>query len=113
MGEFKDLPPTEWIKRCLGLANDARTEAACAQGAARETYLRIAQQWEQVAADAANQIAQPSDLEAATGDIERRLGLRKKPPAPSVHKRARRGSVSPLSRLVAESITTARLRSGS
>jgi len=50
--EFLHLPPRERIKHYLDLAADARAEAQRAKAPARETYLRMAEQWEKLAADA-------------------------------------------------------------
>lgn len=52
MPEFSHLPPKERVKRYRELALDARREAANSKGAARQSYLIIAEQWEKLAADA-------------------------------------------------------------
>jgi len=54
--EFLNLPPAERIRLFLNFAADARVEAKCADGMARETYLRIAEQWELLAARTAEHI---------------------------------------------------------
>ncbi len=43
------------MQRYLDLAADARREAARAPGAARQSYLLFAEQWEKLAADTAKQ----------------------------------------------------------
>jgi len=50
VSEFSDLPPQERMQRYLDLAADARREAARAPGAARQSYLLFAEQWEKLAA---------------------------------------------------------------
>jgi hypothetical protein len=50
--EFSHLPREERAKRYRQLAEDARREAARSAGAARNSYLLIAEQWESLAADA-------------------------------------------------------------
>jgi hypothetical protein len=50
--EFLDLPAVERAKRYRALAEDARREAAVANGAARQSYLIIAERWGQLVADA-------------------------------------------------------------
>ena len=53
MEEFSDLPPLAQAKRYRVLAQDARREAAAAKGPARQSYLIIAENWDKLAADAA------------------------------------------------------------
>jgi hypothetical protein len=50
--EFSHLPPKERAKRYRELAQDARREAANSKGAAHQSYLIIAEQWEKLARDA-------------------------------------------------------------
>ena len=59
VAEFVDLPAAERAKRYRALAEDARREAAVANGAARQSYLIITERWEQLAADAEARIESP------------------------------------------------------
>ena len=52
MTEIPDLPPWERAKRYRQLQADARQEAEQAPSAARGTYLLMAAQWDQLAAEA-------------------------------------------------------------
>jgi len=53
MKELSDLPPSAQAERYRVLAQDARREAAAAKGSARQSYLIIAENWDKLAADAA------------------------------------------------------------
>lgn len=50
--EFDALPSGERAKRYRELANDARLEAHTAKGIAQASYLRLAERWERLAAEA-------------------------------------------------------------
>lgn len=47
--EYSNLPPLERIKHYLDLAGDARKEAEKCEGHARQSYLLMAERWEQLA----------------------------------------------------------------
>jgi len=49
--EFSDMPPFERAKRYRQFAADARSEAVNATGAAKKSYVIIAENWEKLAAD--------------------------------------------------------------
>jgi hypothetical protein len=53
MAEFDNLPPLQRAKHYRALAEDARREAAAANGPARQSYLIIAENWDKLAADSA------------------------------------------------------------
>jgi len=61
VADFMHLPPRERLKQYLTLAEDARAEANRAKGPARETYLRIAGQWERLAARLKDTIGVPKE----------------------------------------------------
>jgi hypothetical protein len=50
MTKLSDLPLPTRARLCLDFAGDARREAAHAEGAVRESYVLIAEQWEKMAA---------------------------------------------------------------
>lgn len=51
MTELSDLPPPARIQRYRDLAADARSQAAMAKDALRESYILMAEQWEKLAAE--------------------------------------------------------------
>jgi hypothetical protein len=62
MTDIYDLPPKIRARRYLELAGDARREAAMAKGSVRESYLLLAENWDNLAALAAKE-AETSDRE--------------------------------------------------
>ena len=49
--EFSDLPPLLRVRRYLDMAGDARRQAALTKGAARQSFIFMAEQWERLATD--------------------------------------------------------------
>ena len=50
MTEYSDLPPAKRLQLYRQLSADARKEAETATGTVRECYIRIAENWERLAA---------------------------------------------------------------
>ena len=67
VADFMGLPPPERLKRYCALVDDARAEANRAKGPARETYLRIAEQWERLADRLKDTIGVPKQVTRSLG----------------------------------------------